>query len=377
MLSVGERAMIRDLLKTGMAADEVARRTGRSISTVYNYQRLTKNGMGEKPHEDSAANQTRNHYKPAVRVETGPGEQAQVDWGSFGTVRIHDRKEKLYAFVYILSYSRMMYVEFVVRQNLSTLENCHMNAFEKLGIPKTIRYDNMKTVVLSHKRIKDASPEIKYNPAFLDFARYYGFVAEACPPYWPRAKGKVERSIRYLRDSFIEEANIGREFISLEYLNTQVSGWLEHQSWRTHRTLHQSPQRRYGQELPHLAMVKNVPRYCYSVLQERRSTKDGLVAFNGNLYSVPQYMAGKKCLVREMNKNGVSILEIYHEDEKIAEHVVTSQKGQWVVNSEHSLMGAKSVEADARVAVKSLKQPRNRHDIAVATRPLGYYDQKG
>jgi transposase len=34
------------------------------------------------------------------------------------------------------------------------------------------------------------------------FARHYGFRVRVCRPYRAKTKGKVERPIRYLRDSF-------------------------------------------------------------------------------------------------------------------------------------------------------------------------------
>lgn len=49
--------------------------------------------------------------KTTVRFETDPGYQAQVDWGRF-TVDWHGKPKRLYAFVMVLGYSRMMYLEF-------------------------------------------------------------------------------------------------------------------------------------------------------------------------------------------------------------------------------------------------------------------------
>lgn len=378
MLSTGEKAMISDMLQNNVPVNDIAIRLGRSISTIYNYKRLSDGDNHLHPTLSLRATSidTGRKYKPASRVETGPGEQAQVDWASCGKILLHDRKQPLYAFLLTLSYSRMMYVEFTVKQNLKTLENCHMNAFEKLGIPKTIRYDNMKTVVLSHKRTGREPPKIVYNPAFLDFARYYKFVPEACPPYWPRSKGKVERSVRYLKDSFIPSANIGKNFISLENLNQQVAEWLQKTSKRTHRTLYKQPITLYQNEVAFLGTVKHIPRYANSFMESRRSTKDGLVAFNGNFYSIPQYLAGKNCSVREVSRSGVAILEIYHEYQKVAEHVTSQERGAWIVKSEHSLPSdAPDTESiPPKNKARSLRQPKNRHEIPVASRTLDYYD---
>ncbi|MCJ8503213.1 IS21 family transposase, partial [Desulfatitalea alkaliphila] len=81
-----------------------------------------------------------------------PGECAQVDWGSFGTVAVGAAVRRLSFFVMVLCYSRMMYVQFTVSQTMEHFLDCHQNAFEYFGaVPKRIMVDNLKSAVL--KRI--------------------------------------------------------------------------------------------------------------------------------------------------------------------------------------------------------------------------------
>ncbi len=68
-----------------------------------------------------------------VRFETEPGEQAQVDWGSFSYVDEKGRKRRVSAFVMVLSWSRSIYVEFVRRADTASFIQCHVNAFDYLG----------------------------------------------------------------------------------------------------------------------------------------------------------------------------------------------------------------------------------------------------
>lgn len=93
--------------------------------------------------------------KRSQRLETGPGEQAQVDWGSFGEIEINGVAKRLYCFVYVLGFSRALYVEFTTRQNIQSLLECHIHAFEQLGIPQTVVYDNMKTVILRKEKLEN------------------------------------------------------------------------------------------------------------------------------------------------------------------------------------------------------------------------------
>lgn len=73
-----------------------------------------------------------------------------MDWGYIGKIKINGKEQDVYAFVIVLGYSRMKYVEFTTSMDLETLMKCHMNAFAYFnGVPEQILYDNMKTVVIN------------------------------------------------------------------------------------------------------------------------------------------------------------------------------------------------------------------------------------
>ena len=133
---------------------------------------------------------------PIVRFETGPGEQMQVDWAV-----IRRGSNRLSVFVATLGWSRASYVEFVGDDRVETLIEAHENAFLAFGgAPHEVLYDNMRTVVL--QRHGYGRGRHRFHPGFLDFARHCGFQPRLCAPYRAQTKGKVERFIRYLRESF-------------------------------------------------------------------------------------------------------------------------------------------------------------------------------
>lgn len=145
------------------------------------------------------------------RFEPRPGQQAQVDWAYFSYLD-GDRKRIIYAFVFVLSYSRFIYVEFTERMDLDTLLRCLLNAFEACGgVPEEVLFDNMKQVVLS----RDENGQPEWHPRFADFAALVGFRPKACRPYRAQTKGRVERCIRFVRENFWP----GRRFVDLEDLN--------------------------------------------------------------------------------------------------------------------------------------------------------------
>ena len=105
-----------------------------------------------------------------------------MDWGTLGRFAKH----RLYAFALTLSYSRMRYVEFTQRQDAETLLSCLVHAFHYFGgVPQSVLTDNMKTVVLDRR-----GGVIHWNPRFLDFAAYYGFLAASVPTLPTRDQGQ-------------------------------------------------------------------------------------------------------------------------------------------------------------------------------------------
>ena len=134
--------------------------------------------------------------EPAVRFETAPGAQMQVDWAT-----IRRGPDRLSVFVATLGWSRAAYAEFVADERLETLLSCHERAFLAFGgVPREVLYDNMRTVVLERDRY--GRGQHRFHPGFLDFAGHCGFRPRLCQPYRAQSKGKVERFIRYLRGGF-------------------------------------------------------------------------------------------------------------------------------------------------------------------------------
>jgi transposase len=183
--------------------------------------------------------------KKIIRFETDPGHQMQVDWACF-------KKGKLSAFIAVLGYSRMAYVEFVKSENLETLLSCHKNAFEFFGgVPHKILYDNMKTVVT--KRDAYGESKHRFQKQLWDFAHHYGFVPKLCSPYRPQTKGKVERFISYLKHSFYHPTAAKFKnttiMVDPETANYYVRKWLQEEAnCRLHQTIQEKPCQRFNLE---------------------------------------------------------------------------------------------------------------------------------
>ena len=228
--------------------------------------------------------------KAYLRIETLPGEQAQVDWGSFGWMRIGTTQRPLSCFSMVLSWSRMIFLDFSLDQRMETFCAMHQRAFEYFGgVPQKILYDNLKTVVLHH-----VGATVQFNQVFLGFAGRYLFEPTAAPPRYPQAKGRVEGSIRYIRHSFF----YGRSFTSLDDVRRDAARWRDEvANTRMHAATRERPADRILLEKPRLRALPEHP-VALDLLVSVIVSKEASVRLDTNTYSVPHTFVGRSVMIR-------------------------------------------------------------------------------
>ncbi|MFH9091010.1 IS21 family transposase, partial [Streptomyces sp. NPDC017676] len=214
------------------------------------------------------------------RFEVIPGAQAQVDWGDEGKILAHMGIGKVYSFHMTLSYSRDPFCCFTTSQDLQTFFDCHRRAFAHFGgVPMSIVYDRTKTVVRRHVAPGEAVP---LHPEAVAFAGHYDFDIDVLAAYRPTGKGRVERQVQIVRDHVLA----GRAFSSVEEMDAAFMAWVPQRRAQIHKTHQEVIAQRAARDH---AALKPLPATPYLVTERhlRPVGKDCLVAFAGNLYSVP------------------------------------------------------------------------------------------
>jgi len=260
-----------------------------------------------------------------LRMDTLPGEQAQVDWASFGKVVIGSTQRALSLFVMVLAWCRAIYARFVLDQRTESLMRCHADAFEYFGgAPRAILYDNMKTVVLER-----VGEHIRFHPRVLELAGHYHFAPRPCAPYRGNEKGKVERTIQYIRHSFFA----ARRFTSLDDLNRQLATWLEDVAHV--RVVPGDPEQRLVKDalIEERALLLPLPahRFESDLVVPIASGKRPYVRFDGNDYSIPHELV-KKPVTLVASEREVRVLDGAVE---VARHARSYERHRVIESTEH------------------------------------------
>jgi transposase len=259
-----------------------------------------------------------------LRVRTLPGEQAQVDWGHFGKVAIGRAMRPLMAFVMVLSFSRMTFLRFYLDAQMPNFLRGHVDAFAHFaGVPRVVLYDNLKSAVLE----RDGSA-IRFNPRLLELKKHYRFDPRPVAPARGNEKGRVERKIRDIRQSFFA----ARTWTDIDDLNTQALQWCT--TVAAERPCPEDRSRRvrdvFEDEKTRLLPLPTVP-FDTTERVEVSIQKTPYARFDKNDYSIPHDRT-RRMLVVFADPKTVRIAE---GTEVIAQHDRSFDKGAQIEIPEH------------------------------------------
>ncbi len=276
--------------------------------------------------------------KPAaeayLRLHTLPAEQAQVDWGHFGKIQIGAALRTLWAFVMVLSWSRQIFLRFYLSAAMPSFLRGHVDALGFLGgVPRVMLYDNLKSAVL--ERVGEA---IRFHPTLIELSKHYRYEPRPVAIARGNEKGRVERAIRYARDSFFA----ARAWSDLDDLNAQALAWCTglaaDRKWRadSQRTVGDA----FAEERPRLMALPDMP-FVSDERVEVHVGKTPYVRFDLNDYSIPHEHV-RKTLVVIASLEQVRVVE---GTQVVAEHARSWDRGQQIEDPAHV---AALVQAKAR-----------------------------
>lgn len=314
-----------------------------------------------------------------LRFETEPGAQAQVDFGEFVVERPGQEPLRLYCFVMILGFSRKLYARFVEKCDLVTFLDCHVRAFLWFGgVVLEVLYDRMKNVFLGK-----LAGKIRFNQSLTSLAIHYGFKPAVAPAYAAWVKGKVERPIKYIRESFWR----GYSFTGIERANVDLEAWLLAKEQRVHGTTHERITARFDRERP---CLRSLPLHEFdtSYRVERCVWKDCFVNFDGNRYRVPHTM---ECLKHHTQPKVAlrfkdAVLRVFDGTELMVTYAVPDGKGHVVedpalrealrtdVENNRRKYGRARAKCKGRAIKKTISPSIPAYALEVERRPMSVYE---
>ena len=260
--------------------------------------------------------------KSTIHIKTEAGQEGQVDFGYIGKMQDSNGKNrKLYVFVMTLSHSRYRYVEFTFSQDQVSWAQVHINAFNFFGgVPNRIILDNLKAGV-----IKPDIYDPTLNETYSELSRFYGFTIDPAKVYKPEHKGKVERSIRIVREQLIA----GKLYQNITEANVKALQWCKNEiSHRVCTTTGSKPIELFLSEEKERLMP--IPSGVFDIATWTicRVQKDHHFVVKGNFYSVPTKYIGEEISVRI----GLKSITAYYQHQIIKTHPRNHEKGKWVTD---------------------------------------------
>lgn len=259
-----------------------------------------------------------------LRVDTLPGEQAQIDWAHVGEMAVPGGKRKLWVFVMVLTYSRASFAELVFSLDVHSLRRSLVRAASFFGgVTRQWLFDNPKTIVLERR-----GELVRFHPDLLDIAATLHVQPRLCTPRQPQQKGRVERAIRYFKDRFFA----ARSFHSLDHGNAQLLEFITN-------IAHQRPHPRFpertvaevfDEERPRLLTLPD-PLPTTEVLTPVPLDKTAFFCLDTNHYSAPSTYASGTLLLAANDTE----LRLLDGDNEVARHARCWGYHQWIESPAH------------------------------------------
>jgi len=229
-----------------------------------------------------------------VRVADGKaGEEVQIDFGRMGLVFDPEsgRRRVVQALIFTAVLSRHTFVWLSFGQTVEdVIDGCEAAWAFFEGVFAVVIPDNMKSVVL-----KADAVEPRLNPTFVEYSQSRGFVIDPARVRRPQDKGRVERTVTYVRDSFWA----GEEFADLVDAQRRAEVWARTTAgMRIHGTTRVRPVEHFTLEEAGVLLPAPLARYDTPTWTTAKVHRDHHIQVAKALYSIPGALIGETVTVR-------------------------------------------------------------------------------
>lgn len=296
--------------------------------------------------------------------------QPVVDMGELRDVPIGGVMRTVYFAVFVLSYSRLMYVvASLLPVDTDAFIRMHDAAFRYFGgTPRECVYDQTKLVV-----IQEEFREVTLNSRFAQYATHAGFAIRVCEGYDPESKGKVEAGVKYVKhDGFY-----GETYRTVEDMHDCLATWLDDvANQRIHGITGEAPRIRFKRDEAHTLRGYVAPAVHPDghAAVTRQADRTGLISWKGNRYSVPMNWQRQTVWVQETDSH-IIVLDVSRQE--IARHEIQAGKGAIVANRNHYRDKATTIR-QLEAQIGEMVQPLDAADLFAVikhTSPTIYKDQ--
>ncbi len=270
-----------------------------------------------------------NESKEAfIRSEYKPGEVCEFDWGHV-KLCINGTWQILKMAAFCTAHGNYRFGRLYVNEKTQSFMDAHVEFFSHIkGNHRTIVYDNAKTAMKRFVGFNEKEP----TEALLKLSLYYGYQYRFCNAYSGNEKGRVERTVEYLRRKAFSDDLDNLEFSSIEEANEHLSQVCERINSYEQRAIEDRTAFAMLEEEREYLMPE-LPSFDCSVVRNYRVNKYSTVNIDSCFYSVPDIYVDKLVLVKVYTNKII----IYHEDNKIANHAKLLGFGKWSLEIDHYL----------------------------------------
>jgi transposase len=274
----------------------------------------------------------RQHQKSlglSLRESHQPGEKVFVDWaGTKFPIYENGSEDPTYVSIFIgcLGYSNLLYFEACRNEKLEAWINCHVNMFEYFGgVSRIVVPDNTKTGVTSA-----CYYEPTVNKTYNEFARHFGVAVLPTRPNKPRDKAKVESGVGFVTRQIVGHFRNIR-FTSLSAFVVALRALMESVNSREMQEYKTSRYERFRTTEKKALGALPIQPFKVGLWHTGKVGVDYHVELEGHYYSVPDKYAGHYVELRFSQHT----VEIFHESQRIAQHVRSHLRGHHTTLTEH------------------------------------------